>query len=127
MVLAAHAVAEVDAPRQRSGDAVGAVGESGEKTADAANGGADGEGVNEQIAGGAVQAEEAFGQFHAGPAAEEAAHDGFAAEEGTGIVAKRPVEGGALRPGEGLGGEPGAEDAADEEPEIFFQREGGLG
>jgi hypothetical protein len=122
--MARQAIAEVHRPRQRGNAAVGAVGEAGEEAADATDGGAEGKGVNEEVAGGAAQAQEVFDELHPGPAAEQAADDGFAAEEDARVVAQRPVERGALGPGEELGAEPGAEDTAEQKPERGLQRQG---
>lgn len=125
--MASEAVAEIDGPRKRRDGAIGAVSEAREKTADATEGGANGERPDEGVAGGAGEAEACLGKFDTGPAAEESAHDGFAAEERPRIGAEeRGVVVGRLGPREEFGTGPRAENAADQEPEILLKRKGGL-
>ena len=121
--MASEAVAEIDGPWKRRDGAIGAVSEAREKTADATERGADGERPDERVAGGTREAEARLGDFDTGPAAEESAHDGFAAEERPGIgVEERGVVVGRLGPREEFGTGPRAENAADQEPEILVER-----
>jgi hypothetical protein len=122
--MAADAVAEIDAPRERCREAVGAIGEAGKEAADPPDGGAEGEGPDEGVAGGADDAADFFRELHAGPAAEEATDDGLAAEERGGIVGgEGEVVLRGFGPSEELGAGPRAERSADEQPEVGFEWE----
>ena len=78
--VAAHAVAEIDAPGERGRDAVGAVGEPVEIAPDAADRHRDGQWDREQVARSPDNPEAAFGPLHGDRAAEQATHDCLALE-----------------------------------------------
>jgi hypothetical protein len=82
--MTGDAVAEVDAPREGGGGAVGVVSEASEEAAYAAYGDAEAEGSGEEVSGTRVDVADAFSDFDGDPAAKQAADDGFASglEEG---------------------------------------------
>lgn len=113
--VAFDAVTIVIAPGERRGDAVGLIGESGEKAADAADDGADGEGYGKQVSGGAGDAEEFLSEFGGDEAAEQGSDDGLAAEgvEGEGEAS------GVFEGSEYAAAESGAEDGgSQDEPAV---------
>ena len=73
-------VSEVDAPWQPCGDAVRSVFEPREEAADAANRDADREWNREQITRRDPDAQALLRPLNGGQAADQASHDGFAAE-----------------------------------------------
>ena len=73
------AVAEVHAPRERGGFAVGVVCEARQEAADAADGDAQAERHGEQVPRTGADSAEALHQFNAEPATQQPADDGFAA------------------------------------------------
>lgn len=76
--MAADAVAEVDAPGQRGGRAVGVVGQAGEEAPDAANGDAEAERDGEEVAGAGADSCDCLGDLDGEPAAQQAADDRLA-------------------------------------------------
>lgn len=84
--VAADAVAEVDAPGQMCGNAIGVVGEASEEAADAADGDAGGERDRVEVAGGLAESDVALDEFDREQTADEASDDGFAADEISRVV-----------------------------------------
>src|SRR5208282_27947 len=79
--MAADAVAEVHAPGQRSGRAVGVIGEAGEETADASDGDADAQRDGVEVASALRDAELLFEPLDGNEASDQGADDGFSAHQ----------------------------------------------
>jgi len=109
--MAADAVAEIDAPGERGGDAIGAVRQAGEEAANAPDGDAERDGRGEEVAGGARLAGEALGQFDEEQAANQRADDGLAAEQVDGIAPAGERGGRVLEPVEDAAADRRARDA----------------
>lgn len=96
--MAADSVAEINAPGQRRGDAVGVVGEAREEAADAAEGDAERERRGEEVAGGARFAGSALGPFDREQTSDQRADNRFAAEEVDRIAPTRERLRGIFKP-----------------------------
>lgn len=79
--MAADAVAEIDAPRQRRGDAIRVIGETREEATDASDGDAERERRGEEVARRARFAGAALGPLDGEKAADQRADNGLAAEQ----------------------------------------------
>lgn len=79
--VAANAIAEIDAPGQCSGGAVGKIGEAGEKASNASDGDSSRDGQCEKIAGAGGDFQSALGPLDGRRAAEQAADNGFAGHQ----------------------------------------------
>jgi len=112
--VARDAVAEVDGPGEAGGRAVGVVGEAGEEASDAADGDAKGERDGVEVTGGVTESDIALDEFDGDQAASEGADDGFASDEGGGVVEVVQSEGGIFEPVEELGAERGSGDGGGE-------------
>jgi hypothetical protein len=96
--MARDAVAEVDGPGEIGGSAIGVVGESGEKAADAADGDAEGEWDCVKVAGGLVDADVALEKFDGDQAEDQGANDGFSSHKVGGVAEALPGELGVFEP-----------------------------
>jgi hypothetical protein len=96
--MARDAVAEVDGPGEIGGSAIGVVGESGEKAADAADGDAEGEWDGVEIAGGEVDSDIALKEFNGDQAEDQGADDGFSSHKVGGVAEALPGELGVFEP-----------------------------
>lgn len=83
--MAAKAIAEVDAPGKRGGDADGVISYASKKASDAADSDADTERKSEKIASARSDAEETLSKFNSEEAADEGADDGFSREQNSGL------------------------------------------
>ena len=108
--MARDAVAEVDGPGEIGGSAIGVVGESGEKAADAADGDAEGEWDGVEIAGGLADADVALEEFDGDQAEDQGSDDGFSSHEVGGVAEVLPGELGVFEPVEEPGAESGSGD-----------------
>ena len=108
--MARDAVAEVDGPGEIGGSAIGVVGESGEETADAADGDAEGEWDGVEIAGGLADADVALEEFDGDQAEDQGSDDGFSSHEVGGVAEVLPGELGVFEPVEEPGAESGSGD-----------------
>lgn len=73
-----NTISKVDSPRQRGRFSKRVVRQSGKQAADTANRDTETERNGKEVSGACGDALELFGQFHAEPTAQQAAHDGFA-------------------------------------------------
>jgi hypothetical protein len=94
--VAGDAVAKIDSPGKIGGRAIGVVGKAGEKTSDAADGDAEGEGDGIEISGGLGNSDGTLDQFDGDQSAGERSDDGFAAEQVGGIMNVVPRERGVF-------------------------------
>ena len=114
--MAWDSVAEIYAPGKRRGVAVSVVGETREKTADAADGDANAERYSEEVSRTRADADEALHDFHGQPAAQQAADDGLAAGDEE-LVPVPAVARGLLQQAENAAaGERADGDCGDDEP-----------
>lgn len=117
-----HTVPEINTPRQRGSDSIGAIGKPGKEAADAPDSCAEGEGDHKRIPRALAKAQTTLHNLNARPRAKDAPDNRLPAQPSIRFVPQRPIKRRRFRPSEQFRPKPRAKNTPNQQPQIRLKR-----